>query len=267
MRSILPLVLATVFASSVAVAGPLESAVANPDRNPRALARDTARHPTEVLTFIGVRPNATVVEIWPGGGYWTEMLAPYLHDAGTYYAALGDADATDTAKEYAQLPKGLTDRMNAKPEVFGNVKFTKMSAKQTAIAPPGTADFVLTFRNLHNWMEDGDTDVMLAAVHRALKPDGIFGVEDHRARPDRPQDPKADDGYVRQDYAIAAIEKAGFKLVGSSEVLANPRDTTHWPKGVWTLPPTYALKDVDRAKYEAIGEADNFLLKFRKVGP
>ena len=264
MRSLLTLVLAALV-STTAVAGPLETAIAGPDRNPRAIARDGARHPAEVLTFIGIRPDATVVEIWPGGGYWTEILAPYLHDAGTYYAALGDADGSDVEKEYAQLPKSFADKVAANPAVFGRVKYTRMGAKQSAIAPPGTVDFVLTFRNFHNWMADGDTDAMLALVRRALKPNGIFAIEDHRARPDRPQDPKADDGYVRQDFAIATIERAGFKLVASSEVLANPRDTTHWPKGVWTLPPSYALKDVDRAKYEAIGEADNFLLTFRKI--
>ncbi len=265
MRTLLSLCLAALV-STTAVAGPLETAIANPDRNPRAVARDGARHPGEVLHFIGVGPDATVVEIWPGGGYWTEILAPYLHDGGTYYAALGDADGSDTEKEYAQLPKAFADKVAANPAVFGRVKYTRMGSKQATIAPAGSADFVLTFRNFHNWMEDGDVDAMLALARRALKPNGIFAIEDHRARPDRPQDPKSDDGYVRQDYAIATIERAGFRLVASSEVLANPRDTTHWPKGVWTLPPTYALKDVDRATYAAVGEADNFLLTFRKVG-
>src|SRR5206468_11612968 len=136
---------------------------------------------------------------------------------------------------FATLPKSLTERMAAKPAAFGRVQQTKMGSRQAAIAPAGSADFVLTFRNFHNWMAEGTTEPMLALVHRALKPNGIFAIGDHRARPDRPQDPKAEDGYVRQDYAIAAIEKAGFKLVGSSEVLANPRDTTRWPEGVWTL--------------------------------
>lgn len=266
MRSLLSLCLAALV-STTAVAGPLDDAVADPARNPRAVARDAARHPVEVLTFIGVRPDATVVEIWPGGGYWTEILAPYLHATGTYYVALGDADGVGVEKEYAALPKSFADAMAARPGVYDRLRYTRMGSKQSAIAPPGSADFVLTFRNFHNWMADGTTDAMLALVHRALKPAGIFAIEDHRARPDRPQHPKADDGYVRQDWAIATIERAGFALVGSSEVLANPRDTTHWPKGVWTLPPSYALKDVDRATYAAIGEADNFLLTFRKVGP
>jgi predicted methyltransferase len=117
---------------------------------------------------------------------------------------------------------------------------------------------------LHNWMKEGSADEVFAAFYRALKPGGVLGIEDHRGRTDAPQDPAAADGYVRQDYAVALAEKAGFVFVGSSEINANPKDTANWPKGVWTLPPTFALGDLDRAKYAAIGEADNFVLKFRK---
>ena len=243
---------------------PLQRAVEGPDRNPMSIARDSVRHPTEVLTFVGIRPDASVVEIWPGSGYWTEILAPYLYAKGIYHLALGDAGGTNAEKGNAKLPQSLQDKMTANPASFGHVQFTQLSAEHNDIAPPNSADLVLTFRNLHNWMNDGDTAVVLAAVHRALKAGGIFGVEDHRARPDRPQDPRAEDGYVRQDYAIDEIEHAGFKLVDSSEIEANPRDTTHWPKGVWTLPPTYRLGALDRDKYQKVGEADNFLLKFRK---
>jgi predicted methyltransferase len=123
---------------------------------------------------------------------------------------------------------------------------------------------VLTFRNVHNWMYEGDADEMFAAFYRALKPGGILGVEEHRARADKPQDPKAESGYVRQDYTIALAKKAGFVLAGSSEVNANPRDTADWPQGVWTLPPTFALGAKDHDKYADIGEADNFELKFQK---
>ncbi len=126
---------------------------------------------------------------------------------------------------------------------------------------------VLTFRNLHNWMEEGDAPEMLAAIHTALKPGGILGIEEHRGNTRTPQDASAESGYVRQDYATGLIEKAGFALAGSSEIDANPRDTADWPKGVWTLPPVLALGSVDRAKYVAVGEADNFVLTFRKVGP
>ncbi len=267
MRSFLPFLVAAsmTMAPAFATTDPLDRAIADPGRHPPFVARDGARHPREVLTFLGIRPDATVVELWPAGGYWTEMLGPYLHANGTYYAALESPTAQDPASAVAALPARLRGKIAARPEGFGHVHFTQLAASRHEIAPDGSADLVLTFRNLHNWMSDGETATVLAAVHRALKPGGIFGVEDHRASPDRPQDPKADDGYVRQDYAIAEIERAGFRLVDTSEIERNPRDTTHWPKGVWTLPPTYALGDVDHAKYESIGEADNFLLKFRKV--
>jgi len=125
------------------------------------------------------------------------------------------------------------------------------------LAPPASADLVLTFRNLHNWMDGGYAEQMLQAAFRALKPGGVLGIEAHRGRTDQPQDPKAQSGYVREDYAIALAKKAGFELVDKS-------DTKDWPDGVWTLPPTLAQQDKDRARYLAIGEADNFVLKFRK---
>jgi predicted methyltransferase len=133
-----------------------------------------------------------------------------------------------------------------------------------SIAPPGSADLVLTFRNLHNWISGGYADAALAACFKALKPGGILGIEDHRGRADQPQDPKANSGYVREDYAIALAKKAGFELAGESQINANPRDTKDWVDGVWTLPPTLSQGDKDRDRYLAIGEADNFVLKFRK---
>ena len=132
------------------------------------------------------------------------------------------------------------------------------------MAPAGSVDLVLTFRNVHNWMGDGYADQAFAAFFAALKPGGILGVEEHRGLASVPQDPKALNGYVRQDYVVALAEKAGFKLVDSSEIGANPRDTKDYPGGVWSLPPRFILKDVDRAKYEVIGEADNMVLKFYK---
>lgn len=244
----------------------LAEAVASPLRSPALVARDPARHPQQELAFFGVTPTSHVVEIWPGGGYWTEILAPFLHDHGTYDVALGAADGDRTEAAFARVPARLADNIRAHPQAFDHIRFTALAHGHDTIAPPGSADLVLTFRNLHNWMEAADAPEMLAAIRTALKPGGILGIEDHRARPDRPQDPQAADGYVRQDYAIAMVEKAGFKLVGSSEMAANPRDTTHWPKGVWTLPPSYALGAQDHDRYAAIGEADNFVLKFRKSG-
>ncbi len=239
--------------------GALVAAVQSPQRSAKFAARDAARHPLAELTFFGLRPDADVVEIWPGGGYWTEILAPYLRAHGSLTVALpaGDPeDAAGAAKFRAKL--------SANPAVFGAVKITGLGPGSFDIAPPGSADFVLTFRNIHNWMGGGYAPQAFAAFYKALKPGGILGVEEHRGDASQPQDPKADDGYVRQDYAIALATQAGFRLVGSSEIDANPRDTKHWPKGVWTLPPSFALGAQDHARYAAIGEADNFVLKFQK---
>ena len=243
----------------------LDAAIHSGARSAKFVARDSARHPLEELSFFGVTPQSTVVEIWPGGGYWTEILAPLLKDHGAYYAVLQGKGRTD--KENAEADK-LNGVFRAKVEgdkaLYGKIVETSFGVDAGDIAPANSADIVLTFRNLHNWMKDGDADAAFAAFFRALKPGGVLGVEEHRGRADKPQDPAAEDGYVRQDFAVALAEKAGFKFVGSSEIDANPKDTADWPKGVWTLPPTFALGDQDRAKYAAIGEADNFVLKFRK---
>ena len=259
------LVCVPVSAAAWAVQPAIERAVQAPTRSAKFVKRDDARHPARELSFFGVTPHSTVVEIWPGGGYWTQILAPLLHDHGTYYVATGAPDGDHTERYFALSP-AFQQMLAAHPQLYGRIKFTLFGAHHPGLAPPDSADVVLTFRNLHNWMAEGDAPQMIEAIHRALKPGGILGIEDHRARPDQPQDPKAADGYVRQDYAESLIEKAGFTLVASSEMNANPRDTTHWPHGVWTLPPTLAMGKTDRAKYVAIGEADNFVLKFRKTG-
>jgi predicted methyltransferase len=238
----------------------LVSAAASPARSPAALARDPARHPVEELTFFGLAPTMTVVELWPGGGYWTDILGPYLAPGGHYYIAL---PAPGNAEEDAGVKRFHT-RIAAEKDRLGTLHETTLGAGHFDVAPPGSADLVVTFRNLHNWMDEGYADQALAGIFKALKPGGILGVEDHRGRNDQPQDPKAKNGYVRQDYAIALIKKAGFEFVGSSEVNANPRDTKDWVDGVWTLPPTLSQGEKDRARYVAVGEADNFVLKFRK---
>jgi predicted methyltransferase len=237
----------------------LVAAIASPTRPAPDVARDRARHPLQELTFFGLEPTQTVVELWPGGGYWTDILGPYLAARGHYYVALppgGDAEEASAAR--------WRQRYLDHPDRYGHIVTTTLGAGHYDIAPAGSADLVLTFRNLHNWMNGGYAPQALAACFRALKPGGILGIEEHRGRNDRPQDPKAVSGYVRQDYAIALAKQAGFELVGSSEINANPRDTKDWPGGVWTLPPTLALGNKDRARYMAIGEADNFVLKFRK---
>jgi predicted methyltransferase len=243
----------------------LDSAVHNPLRSEKFVARDGARHPLEELSFFGVTPASTVVEIWPGGGYWTEILAPFLHDKGVYYVALQGKGATDEANAEAEkLNAAFRQKIDGDKATYGKLVPTVLGEGETDIAPAGSADVVLTFRNLHNWLAQGYAPEALAAFYRALKPGGVLGIEDHRGHRDVVQDPKAADGYVRQDYAIALAKAAGFEFVGASEIDANPKDTANWPKGVWTLPPTFRLGDQDRAKYAAIGEADNFVLKFRK---
>ncbi|WP_415441256.1 class I SAM-dependent methyltransferase [Acetobacter okinawensis] len=258
MKAIYPIVCAlAVTGAGQAMAAPtLEQAVHSPTRDTRFVARDQIRHPLEELQFFGLRPDASVVEIWPGGGYWTQILSPYLRDKGVYTLALGPEDGAGSA---------FSKMVAAHPELKETFRTTQFDGGHLDFAAPDSIDFVLTFRNLHNWMEAGNAPQMLAAIHRVLKSGGIFGVEDHRGHTNAPQDPHAQDGYVRQSYAISLIEKAGFKLVGSSEINANPRDTANWPKGVWTLPPTFALGDKDHAKYAAIGEGDNFVLKFQKI--
>ncbi len=253
----------SVVAPALAIDPALQRAVQAPSRSPVFIARDGARHPGAELDFFGVRPDATVVEIWPGGGYWTQILAPLLHDHGTYYLAMGTPDGDETERHFQASP-AFKAMLAANPAVYDRVRFTMLGAHHPELAPPGSADLVMTFRNLHNWMDAGDAPQLLAAIRTALKPGGILGIEDHRANTRTAQDPAAANGYVRQDYAIALVEKAGFRLVASSEIDANPRDTADYPKGVWTLPPTYALGTVDHAKYQAIGEADNFVLKFEK---
>ena len=235
---------------------------AAPHRTARNVARDGFRHPIEVLTFFGIKEDSTVVEILPGSrGYYMEILAPYLRERGLYIAA--NRDKTARPRYLADHQK-LLARLEAEPALYSKVLVTKFNADRHEIAPPGTADFVLTFRNLHNWVKRNEIEGALRAFHKALKPGGVLGVVDHRGRTDMSQEAQKETGYLRQDLAIELIENAGFKLVAASEVNANPKDTKDHPEGVWTLPPSYRLKDKDRAKYEAIGESDRFTLKFVK---
>ena len=233
-----------------------------PHRTPSNVVRDVYRHPIETLTFFGVKDGSTVVEILPGSrGYYLEILAPYLKAQGVYIAANRDELA---APQYLADHKKLLARLNEEATLLGKVQITKFNADRHDIAPPASADFVLTFRNLHNWIERHEIDGALRAFHKALKPGGVLGVVDHRGRTDMSQESQMKLGYVREDVAIKLIEKAGFKLAATSEVNANPKDTKDYPQGVWTLPPSYRLGDKDRAKYQAIGESDRFTHKYVK---
>ncbi len=241
----------------------LQQAINGDHRSAANKARDEYRKPLETLSWLGLKDDMHVVEISPGGGWYTEILAPYLRDNGTFYAAGFDAESK--VRFFRRATKAFKEKLDANPAVYDKVIVTVLAPPaKTEIAPPGTADIVLTFRNVHNWMGAGNSDAMLAAMYTALKPGGILGLVEHRGNPDVKQDPKAKSGYVNEAYTIALAEKAGFKLVAKSNLLANPKDSKDHKKGVWTLPPTLRLGKKDQSKYLAIGESDRMLLKFVK---
>jgi predicted methyltransferase len=230
-------------------------------RDPANAARDQYRHPRETLEFFGLKPDMTVVELWPGGGWYTEILAPVLKDHGQLIAAsLPESDPGEGAQASRYLAK-----LKADPAMYGKVKVITFDPPgKMDLGPDGSADMVLTFRNLHNWQNAGQMDKALAAAFKVLKHGGVLGVEEHRAAAGKSVDQTSHFGYMPMDYVIQQAQQAGFKLVGQSEVNANPKDTKDYSKGVWTLPPTYALGDKDRGKYAAIGESDRMTLKFMK---
>jgi predicted methyltransferase len=245
-----------------ATAAAIERVLAGEHRSAENRARDQYRHPEDTLLFFGIKPDMTVVEVWPGaGGWYTEVLAPLLGSGKLYVAMPPPAPGNEYL---TQSLRQFDDKLAARPDLYGKVTVTHLGPGDFNIAPPGSADLVVTFRNLHNWMNLGFAEEALAEMNRALKPGGILGVEEHRGNPAKPQDPRAASGYVNEDYAIKLIEAAGFELIERSEINANPRDTKDYEQGVWSLPPTYRLGAKDRAKYEAIGESDRFTLKFRK---
>lgn len=239
----------------------LKEIIAGDHRSEENRARDKYRHPLEALTFFGIRPDMTVVEIYPGRGWYTEILAPYLKGSGTFYAAEHPGDPSYEAVQRSL--EAFDQKVKDAPELYGEVKRTKLT-KDGDIAPPDSADLVVTFRNVHSWMGAGTENEAFAAMFRALKPGGVLGLVQHRGDPNAAQDPKAGSGYVNEDYVIELAKKAGFELAEKSEINANPKDTKDYPKGVWTLPPSLRLGDEDREKYLAIGESDRMTLKFVK---
>jgi len=239
----------------------LDQLIAGPQRSQANRVRDPYRHPKETLQFFGLRDDMTVVEIWPGGGmWWTEILAPYLAEHGKLYEALPNPQSDEARNGNA----AFAAKTAAAPQLYGKIVITSLDGDKERIAPDNSADLVLTFRNLHDWVPNGSAEAALRAMYRALKPGGVLGIEDHRAASDQPQDPAVKSGYLREDYTIALVEHVGFKFVAKSEVNANPKDTKDYSAGVWTLPPTLRLKDQDRDKYVAIGESDRYTMKFVK---
>ena len=247
-------------------AGPmLDEVIAGDHRTPAFVERDRYRHPKETLEFFGLKPGQTVVEVWPGGGWYTEILAPYLRHHGKYYAA-GFVASDENAPAYRKrLTAELAAKFAARPDLYGQAVVTELGHPDHWVAaPPGSADLVLTFRNVHNWLGADYEDEMFQAFHAALKPGGVLGVVEHRARPGASREQMKKSGYMTEAYVIAIAEKAGFKLDAKSEINANPKDTADHAEGVWTLPPSLRLKDQDREKYLAIGESDRMTLRFVK---
>lgn len=237
--------------------------LAGDHRSAENRARDKYRHPVETLGFFGLQPDTAVVEIWPGGGWYTEIIAPYVREKGKFVAA-----GFDPESEIEFIRQGVV-RYQAKlaehPELYDRVEQAiLMPPDKLDFVPPESVDLILTFRSIHNWLPRGNEDEILAAMFKALKPGGVLGVVEHRGIPSVPQDPEAKTGYVNQEYAVELIEKAGFVLNGSSEINANPADSKDHPEGVWTLPPTLRLKEQDREIYLGIGESDRFTLRFIK---
>jgi predicted methyltransferase len=256
-------------APAVAADAALAAAIAAPWRTPEFAARDVYRHPAETLGFFGITPTSTVIEITPGGGWYSEILAPYLKDGGRYIAAVVDENKVESENArnyYTRSNASLRDKYNTAPELYGAAVQSAFDLKAPVFAEPGTADLVLTFRNVHNWMgTEGQAAAMFGGFFAALKPGGVLGVVEHRANADVPAGDKS--GYVSEAQVIALAEAAGFVLEEKSEINANPADTKDHPNGVWTLPPVSRVPEgEDGAKYQAIGESDRMTLRFRKPG-
>ncbi|HKY90975.1 MAG TPA: methyltransferase [Nevskiaceae bacterium] len=244
----------------------LKEVLAQPHRSLENRARDEYRHPAQTLAFFGLKADQHVVEVWPGRGWYTEILAPYLRASGQYTAA---GFVTDPAKEKQKYRLDMADALKARfarePELFDKAKVTQLGPPdEWTAAPAGSADLVLTFRNVHNWLEDKSAENMFKAFHTALKPGGVLGVVEHRAKPGASMETMIKSGYVTEKLVIEMAQAAGFKLQARSEINANPRDDRDHPEGVWTLPPRLALGEKDREKYLKIGESDRMTLRFVK---
>jgi predicted methyltransferase len=240
----------------------LESVIQSDQRPAAERARDRYRHPLQTLQFFGIRDDMNVVEVSPGEGWYTDILAPYLKAHGHLTLADGNPSSPKPARRESAIR--FREKITGNPERYGHPDITVLDPPaELRIAPPGSADLVVTFRNMHNWMGAGAAPAVFKAMYDALKPGGILGFTEHRAKPGK-QDPKAVSGYVTEEYAVKVAESVGFRLLARSEINANPNDTKDYPEGVWTLPPTLRLKDKDRARYVAIGESDRMTLKFQK---
>jgi predicted methyltransferase len=227
--------------------------------------RDQYRHPAETLSFFGISETQTVVEIFPGAGWYTEILAPLLKQKGKLYEASFSETSASSTPYQIRATANLKKKLQANPELYSAVTVTTLQVPETTeIAPAGSADLVLTFRNVHNWLKDGSADPVFAAFFRALKPGGVLGLVEHRAKAGTSVEQTIKSGYVTEAEVIRLAEKAGFRLQAKSEVNTNAKDSKDYPDGVWTLPPSLSGNPVERERYLAIGESDRMTLKFIK---
>ncbi|MFQ5548636.1 MAG: class I SAM-dependent methyltransferase [Woeseia sp.] len=245
----------------------LDQAIAGEHRSPENRARDKYRHPKETLAFFGFRSDMTVVEIWPAGGWYTEILAPALRDNGIFYAAQYSVNPPYSYQR-RYLGAFLT-KIGSAPDTYGEVIITTLDfPRELEIAPAGSADLVVTFRNAHNWVgrgyPEGSAQLAFRAFYAALKPGGVLGLVDHRWPGADDEDPVSANGYISEERLVAFAEAAGFEFGGRSDVNRNPKDTHDHPNGVWTLPPSLRHEEQDREKYLAIGESDRLTIKFVK---
>jgi predicted methyltransferase len=251
--------------AQVAITPAVQKAVQDSHRDPANVKRDAYRHPAQTLSFFGVAPGKTVIEITPGSGWYSEILAPLLRGKGSYVAAVVDPMAVPEGRgrDYQQRSReGLEKKFAGNAAVYDKATLVAYNPTAPVFGAASSADVVLTFRNVHNWRSANQAEGMFKGFYSVLKPGGVLGVVEHRAKADVPADDKT--GYVGQKQVIAMAEAAGFKLAGSSEINANPRDTKDYPNGVWTLPPTNQHDAADEAKYQAIGESDRMTLRFIK---
>ncbi len=241
----------------------IRKAVAMPHRSEANRKRDVYRHPIETLAFFGLRPDMTVIEMQPGAGWYTEILAPLLAEKGKLVVTSVDPNGPQD-KPGNKAAHDLQERFKAQPELFGKVQVTRVDPPDHFdLGPDGSADMVLTFRSVHDWVRDGIADKVFAAMYKVLKPGGTLGLVGH-VSPNADAAAAGKTGYLQEGYVIELAKKAGFTLGARSDVNANPKDAHDWPEGVWTLPPTYRLGDKNRDLYATIGESDRMTLRFVK---
>jgi len=225
--------------------------------------RDAWRHPVETLSFFGLKPESKVLEFGGGGGWYTEIVAPFVAKKGKMAVSGTDPNGARTVRAtlYGQRLKAFLDKS---PALGGRIDFLIIDPDKANLGPDSTYDLVFAMREMHGWHRNGNLDKNLSEAFRVLKPGGIFGVEQHRAKADADPKASAEKGYLPEKFVIERAVAAGFKLEGKSEINANPKDTKDYEDGVWMLPPNLRAPEADKAKYKAIGESDRMTLKFVK---